>query len=509
MSVHDSIVIGAGHNGLVCAALLSRAGQKVLLLEATDTIGGLAGKREFFPGFHAPVAHAAGRFSARVAAAIGLDQQGLITEPAIARVTGLSGEGRHVVVSGAEVRGVSQADGDAYAAYHARMSRFAAALAPFWLRTIPRMAPENVGDMLTFARMGLNLRRLGKADMREFLRVFSLPMQDLMEENFESDLLKATLAWDGLVGSKMAPRSPNNAVLPLLYRMTAPTVDCTVSNLVQALERAAQAAGVEIQTGARVESITTTSAGSGGLKASGVVLADGAVIEADRVISSADPQTTFLHLLGARQLEIGFTNRIRRLRCRGLVAKLHLALDGLPDFTGLDDPSGRLLTAPGLESIERAYDDAKYGDASSEPVLEITLPTLTDSDLAPPNHHVLSAHVLYVPGDRKGGWRETERTELTDRVLSVLERFAPGIRPQVLGQELLTPADLERVHGTSGGHWHHVEMALDQMLMMRPTYEAAQYATPVPGLYLCGAGCHPGGDLTGAPGFNAAQEILR
>ncbi|MBT8060381.1 MAG: NAD(P)/FAD-dependent oxidoreductase, partial [Gammaproteobacteria bacterium] len=278
--------------------------------------------------------------------------------------------------------------------------------------------------------------------------------------------------------------------------------------LVDALSEAAQAAGVEIRTGAPVADITVSGDASG-LGATGVRLADGTAVEADRVVSSADPQTTFLRLLGARHLEIGFTNRIRRLRCRGLVAKLHLALDGLPDFTGLDQASGRLLTAQRLDAIEFAYDDAKYGDASSDPVLEITLPSLQDPGLAPAGQHVLSAHVLYVPGERKGGWSEEARAALVERVLATIERFAPGIRQQMLGSELLTPADLERLHGVTGGHWHHAEMAVDQMLMMRPTYEAAQYATPVPGLYLCGAGSHPGGDLTGAPGHNAAREILR
>jgi phytoene dehydrogenase-like protein len=426
----------------------------------------------------------------------------------VSRLVGLSLNGRHVVVTDAGVDGVEDGDRNAYAGYRDRMDRFARALAPFWLRTIPRMAPGSAGDMATFARMGLNIRRLGKAEMREFLRIFSLPMRDLMEEHFQSELLKATLAWDGLAGSKMAPRSPNNAVLPLLYRLSSSNVHCSVSALVNALEQAARSAGVEIRTHAPVKSISVSGAADG-LRAQGVTLADGTEIHADRVISSADPQATFLRLLGARHLEIGFTNRIRRLRCRGLVAKLHLALDGLPDFNGLDDPAGRLLSAPDLDAIERAYDDSKYGDASAAPVLEMTVPTLVDSELAPSGQHVLSVHVMYVPGDRTGGWSDAAREALVERVLAVIEQHAPGIRQRIIGLELLTPADLESIHGVTGGHWHHAEMALDQMFMMRPTYEAGQYATPVPGLYLCGAGCHPGGDLTGAPGFNAAQEILR
>ena len=241
----------------------------------------------------------------------------------------------------------------------------------------------------------------------------------------------------------------------------------------------------------------------------GIQLANGERIDANRVISSADPQTTFFRLLGARNLEIEFANRIRRLRCDGFVAKLHLALDGLPEFAGLDKPAGRVLIAPHMDTIEFAFDDAKYGRCPEEPVMELTVPSLEDSSLAPSGQHVLSAHVMYVPYRRKGGWDEAARNAMRERAIDTIESYAPGIRDQVIHAELLTPHDLEQRYGVSGGHWHHTEFALDQALMMRPTYGAAQYATPVPGLYLCGAGSHPGGDLTGAPGHNAAKEVLR
>jgi phytoene dehydrogenase-like protein len=208
-------------------------------------------------------------------------------------------------------------------------------------------------------------------------------------------------------------------------------------------------------------------------------------------------------------LEIGFTSRIKRLRCKGLVAKLHLALNQLPTFTGLQDSGMRFIIAPRLDAIEFAYDDAKYGKWSEEPVMEITLPSVQDASLAPAGEHVLSAHVMFVPYDLKGGWNENEREQLIERIIDTIETYAPGIRQSIIAKELLTPADLEQNFAVSGGHWHHTEMALDQMMMMRPTYEAAQYSTPIPGLYLCGAGSHPGGDLTGAPGHNAAHEILK
>ncbi len=508
VAVYDSIIVGAGHNGLVCAAYLARAGKRVLLLESADSVGGLAAGREFHPGFTASVAHTVNHFPKSIAKELALAAHGFEISVGSVPDVGLSPEGRHVILNGGELRGVSDNDRDAYAGYQRQLQRFAHALEPFWLKTMPRIGHNNLGDLLTFGHMGLNLRRLGKTDMREFLRVFSLPMRDLMDENFDSDVLKSLLSWDGLIGSKMAPRSPNNSVLTLLYRMAGETVSGRVGALVGALEAAATAAGAEIRTHAKVKRIRVSGDASG-LRTTGVKMLDGEVFEANCVISSADPQTTFLGLIGVENLEIGFTNRIKRLRCKGYVAKLHLALNGPLAFSGLDDPGGRMVIAPDMNAIEFAFDDAKYGRWSDHPVMEITLPSVHETSMAPPGQHVLSAHVMFVPYALKGGWNEAARDALSERIIDTIEEYAPGIRQSIVGRELLTPFDLEHTFAVTGGHWHHTEMALDQMLMMRPTYEAAQYTTPIPGLYLCGAGCHPGGDLTGAAGHNAAREILK
>ena len=280
------------------------------------------------------------------------------------------------------------------------------------------------------------------------------------------------------------------------------------SGLINALQSAATASGAEIRTGAAVERVLVKT-NDNGLVAHGVQLANGEMIEADRVVSAADPQTTFLKLVGVENFEIQFTNRIRRLRCDGYVAKMHLALNGLPEFTGLAKTGGRMIIAPDMDSIEFAFDEAKYGGYSKQPVMEIVIPSLYDASLAPQGQHVLSAHVMYAPYQLKGGWDDAARNALGERVIDTIARYAPGIREQIIHRELLTPLDLEKSCNVSGGHWHHTEFALDQSLMMRPTYEAAQYSTPLPGLYLCGAGSHPGGDLTGGPGHNAACEILR
>jgi phytoene dehydrogenase-like protein len=504
---YDSIIIGAGHNGLVCAAYLAKAGQKVLVLESADSPGGLAANREFHPGFKTSVAHSVGHFPQKITRDLNLGSHGFTPFSESLPITGLSKEGNHVTVRERSVEGAGASDGDAYPEFAAWMQRFADALKPFWLKTIPRAAITNFADMVTFGRIGLKLRMLGKEDMREFMRIAALPMRDLMDDHFENDILKAALSWDGLIGSKMAPRSPNHAVLPLLYRMSGGDRGLP-GNLVKALHAAAESHGAEVRTSTSVERIVVQ-VKDGALAASGVTLSNGESIEADRVISSADPQTTFFRLAGVENLEIEFTNRIRRLRCDGYVAKLHLALGGLPQFTGLDDPSGRILIAPEMDAIEFAYDEAKYGDCSTNPVMELLVPSIHDDSLAPAGKHVLSAHVMYAPYRLEGGWDEAARESFRERAIATIARYAPGIREQIIHAELLTPHDLEQSHGVTGGHWHHTEFALDQALMMRPTYGAAQYSTPLTGLFLCGAGCHPGGDLSGGPGHNAAHEILR
>ncbi len=510
----DSIIIGAGHNGLVCAAYLAKRGQRVLVLEASDAAGGLGANREFHPGFHASVAHSFCHFPEKIVSDLNLASHGYEKPSKTLPTVGLGSDRQHIVLDQGTLSGASADDTDAYQAYLRLMRRFATALSPFWLKTMPAVGEIGFGEAMTMAQLGLNLRRMGKKDMREFLRVASLPVRDLLDEYFGDDILKATLSWDGLVGSKLAPRSPNGAVFSLLYRMAGESGGAHmipaggISRLVDALSASATASGAEIRCGARVDRILIDG-GEDGLSVNGVRLADGETIEADRIISAADPKTTFLKLVGVEFLEIGFTNRIRRIRCDGYVAKLHLALNGLPQFDGLERPDGRMIIAPELDAIEFAYDDAKYGECSKNPVIEIVVPSAHDPSLAPEGQHVLSANVMYVPYKLKDGWTDAARERICERAIDTIAQYAPRIREQIIHQELLTPFDLEQEYRVTGGHWHHGDLAIDQMLMMRPTYEAAQYTTPLPGLYLCGAGSHPGGDITGAAGHNAAREILR
>ena len=507
MDRYDSIIIGAGHNGLICAAYLAKSGQKVLVLESSDNIGGLAASREFHPGFKASVAHTVSHFPRKIIKDLNLKSFGLKPASQSTSTIGLRPDGNHVTLNKDTVSGVDEQDVSAYLQYQGMMQRFADTLKPFWLKTIPRIGISSLADLMTFGHMGFKLRRLGKSDMREFLRIVALPARDLMDENFDDEILKSMLSWNGLIGSKLAPRSPNNVVLAMLYRLSGEQQN-GVRNLIEALASAAKDSGAEIRTESAVGRILIEK-NEAGLKTHGVQLVSGDHIGADRVISAADPQTTFLRLAGVENLEIEFTNRIRRLRCEGYVAKLHLALNDLPEFAGLEKPGDRMIIAPTMDAIEFAFDDAKYGGYSENPVMELVIPSMTDESLAPAGQHVLSAHVMYAPCHLKGGWDKKAREDFAARVIDTIARYAPGIRDQIIHQELLTPLDLEQGFNVTGGHWHHTEFALDQALMMRPTFEAAQYSTPIPGLYLCGAGSHPGGDLSGGPGHNAACEILR
>jgi phytoene dehydrogenase-like protein len=502
----DTIIIGGGHNGLVCATLLAKAGRKVTVLEANDQVGGAAITREFAPGFKVSAgAHLLYLLDAEVRKDLGLNipmaKSGMDT-------ISLDADGKHVRISSAGVTGVSDKDQVAMAEYQRLMTRFAGILGSLNNRIPPRMGTTDRGDLMSLAKLGWSIRRLGRDDMREFLRIAGINVFDILQEKFDSDLLKGALSLDGTLGTFLGARS-NNSVFCALHRMSnggdygIPAGG--MGAVSEALADAARAAGVEIRTGSRVASILVDTD-----QVTGVELDGRERIEAGTVISNADPKQTFQKLLGSRHLEAGFAWRVRNIRNRGCVAKLHLALSDLPEFTGLDtDAVGeRLVIAPDLQYVEHAFNDAKYSQHSAQPVAEITLPSLHDNSLAPAGQHVLSANVQWAPYDLKAGWSES-KDAFTDTVISVLERYAPDIRSKILHTEMLTPQDIEQEFNITGGHWHHAELAMDQFMMMRPVHGSAQYATPVGGLWLCGAGSHPGGGVMGCAGRNAAQAVMK
>ncbi len=513
-SRYDCAVIGGGHNGLVCAVTLARGGRSVLLLEAASQVGGAAVTREFAPGFHVSAgAHLLHLMPADLLRDLKLESHGLEWAARDMATTALVPGGARLSLGSKEAeRGLSPEDTQAYSVYMARMRRFAAALAPMFSRVPPRLGTTSWTDRLALLRLGWQIRKLGRRDMRELLRIGGMNVYDLLEEHFDSAALKGALGLDAVLGVNFGPRSPGT-VLTLLYRLAAESAAgaaglCQprggMGALCQALARAAGAAGATIRTGAPVASIRVE-----GDRAAGVVLESGERIDAGCVISSADPKSTFLRLLGPRHLDTGFVRRVNHIRSRGLAAKLHLALDRAPVFGGVSEAGlqGRLLIAPSLQHIEHAYNHAKYGEFSAAPVMEITVPTANDPALAPAGQHVLSAIVQYAPYALKEGW-QNGRQRFIDAALGELERYAPGLRGSVVAAELLTPADMEAEFRINGGHWHHGDLAFDQFLMVRPVPGAAQYRTPVDGLFLCGAGCHPGGGVMGVAGRNAAREVL-
>ncbi len=511
-AAYDAIVIGAGHNGLTCAGYLARSGRKVLVLEANDHPGGLAATWEFAEGFRVSAAHLLHILNPQVAKDLALELHGLKCAAADLRTVALDGAGGQVAIYGGKVEGVDAADAVAYAEFHRQTQRFTKVLARFCARTPPRLAERGWEDNLALTRLGWDLRSLGKADMRELLRIAAINIYDVANDRFENPLLKAAIGLDAVLGSHMGPRSPNS-VYGYLHRHVNDglggggprVVQGGMGALGEAFATAAEAAGVEIRYGSRVVRIDLQDG-----RAAGVTLADGNGFTANLVLSNADLKTTFMDLVGPANLDAGFVRRVHNFRAQGVTAKLHLALDGLPEFRGLasTDASARLLLTPSMDDIELAFNHAKYGECSPSPVMEVSIPTLHDPALAPVGKHVLSAVVQYAPHRLQGGW-EAGRTAFLQTCLDRLEAFAPGIGGMVLASELLAPPDLEKQFNLRGGHWHHGEIALDQALFMRPVPGAHRYATPVPGLYLCGASAHPGGGLSGLAGRNAALQAIR
>ncbi len=513
----DAIVVGGGHNGLAAAALLGQAGRRVLLLEASDTVGGAARTVALAPGFRVPeIAHLANRLHPDIVRKLDLERHGLAFAATNLSTTSLSAEGRPLTLAGAfgeRLEGdIADSERAAWAALRGKLLRFAGVLAPFLAQVPPRLKNGGVADMMTLGKLGLGIRRLGRDDMREFLRMVLMNIADVLDEEVGDDRLRAAVAFDAVLGTSLGPRSPNS-LMTLFYRLAgqANGVQAATAQprggmgaIVAALSAAAKAAGVTIRTDAAVASILVEDD-----RAAGVVLASGEEIRAPVVASAMNPAVTLLSLVGARHLDTGLVRRLSHVRSKGTVAKLNLALDGPPPFAGLgpEGLAGRLLTAPSLQAIETAFDAAKYGRFSDQPALEITVPSATDPALAPAGQHVVSINAIYAPFRLKPD-SEAGRDGFEARILAVLERHAPGIGNRIVGKDFLTPADIERRHRIPGGHWHHGELSIDQMFMLRPVLGLAQYATPVAGLYLCGAGSHPGGGVSGAPALNAVSRIL-
>lgn len=515
----DAIIIGGGHNGLTAAATLARAGKKVLVLERRDVLGGAAATEEV-AGFHFNTgAEDAGLFQEAIADALFLKMTGVEWREPAAAVFAPQKDGpaltlwRDPARSASEIARFSKHDAERYAAFARRVEEMAQILRKMMLAPPPDVRARRLADAVTWGQVGWSLRRQGGREMMAFVRALPLPVRDFLDEWFESDLLKGALGAAAIAGSRQGPRSPGTTTTFLYQHVCGFNrprfVLGGIGQLSAGLARVAEEQGAAIRTGAAVEAIVVEEG-----RATGVRLASGETVEAAVLASSADPRHTLLELVGPTRLQPRFMREVRNIRFRGSTAKVNLALSGLPTFKGQEEKeqvSGHIRISPSLDYLERAYDSAKYGRISPAPTLDAVIPTLTDPSLAPTGGHILAVTMQYAPYElRDGGPREwrAEGERLGDLVLETLEAYAPGITKLVLHRQVLTPLDWEEVYGLSEGSITHGQMGLDQLLVMRPVPGWSRYRMPVKGLYLCGAGAHPGGGVTGAPGYNAARIMI-
>ena len=524
MPNYDVIIIGGGHNGLVAAGYLAKAGLKTLVLERREIVGGASITEEIHPGFRCPIlAHSLGPLMPKIAGDLQLARYGLeIITPEV-NVLSLAPDGQSLGIYNDTARTVNEIekwsakDAKSYPEFERSFSRIGKVLRPLLTMTPPSLEKPAVGEMWNFGKLGLSFRRLGKKDSYRLLRWGPMAVADLVAEWFETETLRAAVAARGIFGAFAGPWSAGtSAGLLMQAAMDGKAIGTSTfarggsGALTQALAKAAQSAGAEIRTVTEVKRIDTKED-----KVAKVVLNSGGEIAARAIVSNADPRTTFLKLVDPVDLDPNFLLKIRNYRATGVSAKINLALSGLPRFAGVDEAeaksklSGRIHIGPDIDYLERAFDAAKYGDYSPAPYLDITIPSLSDPALAPAGSHVMSVYIQYAPYTLKNGDWNSRREEFADKVLDTLAGYAPGLKDLIVARQVITPLDLEQTYGLSGGHIHHGEQSLDQFFTFRPIIGWAQYRTPINGLYLCGAGTHPGGGVTGGPGANAAREIIK
>lgn len=517
---YEVAVVGGGHNGLVAAASLARARRRVLLLERSDELGGTARTVEVAPGFRAPaLLHSMGELRRSVVRDLDLGRYGLrLIRPETAAFVPEPDGGGVVIhadprrtVEGLRARSAREAE--AYPAFDTRIRSLASFMAHVSAVTPPDIEGPSVRDAFAALRLGRSLRRIGKRAAREALRVLPMPVADLVGDAFETEPLRTGLASRAVALTAMGPWTPGTALVFLLRSAEGGGAAGATAfaaggpaGLVGALETAARSAGAEVRTGAEVAAVTTRDG-----RATGVALASGEEIEARAVVSSADPKRT-LGLLDPVVAGPTLLWRGRNIRTPGSAAVVLLALDGLPAFRGVADPSvlaGRIVIGSSLDHLERAADDHKYGRVSEAPFLEATIPSLADPALAPEGSQVMSVLFHSAPYElRDGGWDRGSGDHVGDLALKALEEVAPGLSDRVVARRVSTPPDLERELGITEGCAMHAEPGLDQFFAWRPLLGHARYRFAIPGLYLAGSGAHPGGGLTGAPGANAAREVL-
>jgi phytoene dehydrogenase-like protein len=520
----DAIIVGGGHNGLVTAAYLAKAGLRVLVLEARELVGGCAVTEEIWPGYRVSTAsYLSSLMQGKIVRELELERFGYVVDPKDPAFFSPFPDGRHLFMwqdrarTIAEIAKFSKRDAETYPKYEEHLERLATVAESLLLTTPPDFPPRGAGDFIEYLKLAGRLRGLSRNEVVGLVKVFTQSAADFLNEWFESEEIKVTLATDGVIGANGGPRSPGTAYILLHHCMGGAGgvrglwgfVRGGMGAISEAIAASARSKGALIRTNATVEKILVRHG-----HARGVVLHDGEEIEAPIIASNLDPRRTFLQLLDSSDLPEEFLAGIRRFRTEGTSLKMNLALSGLPDFKAFPGTPGpqhkaTMHLCPSIEYVERAWDDAKYGRPSRSPLIEMTIPTMYDPSLAPKGRHIMGIFLQYAPYTLKDTDWDSEREPYTDRVLDVIEEYCPNIRQIVIDHQTLTPLDLERRFGLTGGNIFHGEMSLDQMFVLRPLAGWAKYRTPVRGLYLCGSGAHPGGGVMGAPGHNAAREILR
>ncbi len=512
MANYDVIVIGGGHNGLTTAALLAQAGRRVVVLEKNDTVGGLAQQQAFHPGYQtAGLLHDTGGVRMDLIKKLNLQAHGLRTTGKRAPVSLLSDEGKAITLdsdvdaSARSIEQVSEKDARAYRDYRALIDKIGPWMGKLLNEPQPDLMAPSLAEMMQLLSSGVGLRRLGKKTMRELLKIIPMCVADFLNEYFETDFLKAGLAVPAIQGTFNGPWSSFTTMNLLLWESTSKEqVVGGPAALVSALEKAAVSHGVEIRTGVEVARLVLSDSG----RVESVRLDSGEPIDAPLVAASCTPKEVFLHLLTSREVGPKLEADIAHLRCRGTTAKVNLALHKKIQWKAeTERPIEFARTGNHFDEMERAFDAVKYRQFSETPVLDIFVPTVSNSDLAPEGHEVVSILAQFAPYELKGGWTDAAREELGDRVVERLAQHTTGLEESIVARHVLTPRDMESQYNLTGGNLFHAEHAIDQLLG-RPVPSCTGYRTPIPGLFLCGSGSHPGGGVTCAPGALASRAIL-
>ncbi len=519
---YDAIVVGGGHNGLVAAAYLARAGRKTLVLERRPVLGGAAVTEEIFPGFRFSVfSYVVSLLRPEIIRELDLPSHGLQILPLESTITPLDngdylGAWADPDESRRELERHSPRDAEAMSVFGRLMQHMAMAVKPILSMVPPdptSLSPSELRGMLKF---GKHMRSLGPDRFHALHKLMTMSSADYLDEWFEFDPLKATKSASGIIGTFLGPRSPGSAYVLLHHYMGE--IDGAfrawgfqkggTGAISEAIASAARAQGAEIRTDAAVERVLTKDS-----RVLGVVLSSGEEVVAPIVVSSLDPKRTFTQLVEPKELPTELVDTIGKYTFRGSSGKVNLALDGLPDFTCLPGRGphlrGAISISPSLDYLERAYDDAKYGEFSRSPYMDIVIPSMIDPGMAPPGKHVMSIFVQYAPYQVNGGWTDAKREAFGHAVIDTLSRYAPNLKSLILHRQVLTPLDIERITGLTEGNIFQGELALQQLFFLRPAHAWAKYHTPIRGYWQCGSGTHPGGGIMGASGRIAALEIVR